>query len=364
MSRSMIMRLFENFFRRRWLFLAPVVVMVAAGAGYFFIAKTYYTAQAVIYIPDSTYLAQLTTLQSGTGNNSAWTTPSAQVSAEITDLLKTDLFIRAVILPTPLEAKMSGNPSAVDKLISNLRTNISAAANGNNQVIITAKDENPDVAIKLTSSVIDSYLSWKSNLERSNSDTAVTFFTNVIQQYQDGVTKAQKSLQDYLNAHPVPIRGDRPEIEQVQIAMLQKDLDLASQRLNDAIDKAESAKMSASEVDTNLKNTYITLDSPHIPQGGVTSRTSKAIMSLLFVVVGVMLSGAAAVLSAMTDHSFYLPEDVRQRLDLPVLAIFPQSAAGAQKTKQSQTQPVRVHKKKGLFNKARDQKPLSAGEMD
>ncbi len=346
MSRSALLRYFESFFRRRWLFLAPFAIAIIAGIAYFLLAPTKYTSQGVLFTQENTYLNQLLNVQTSNGPN--FVSMAKSTSDEVNDLIKTDAFIRATIQETPLEAKMSGNAKSVDQLILDVRKAVNTTPQVDSQVFVTATWNDPTVSIKLANSIIDNYIRWKTNTQRTDTQAAASFLASIITQYTTELNNARQSLQDYLNAHPAPLRGDRSGTETVEIDKLQKDIDLASTRLNDALDKSETARLTAETTDSSTKSTYIIIDSPRVPQSGITSRTSKGLISLVILAVGLLVSLGGVLVNHIFDHGFYTPAEVRERTALPVLAVFPD----ARRIKRKQKKEARSQPRKNEVGRA------------
>jgi hypothetical protein len=339
MLRLFLFRLSESFFRHRYLYLLPVLIMLGCGVAYFLLAKTKYQAQGVLFIRRDSFLSQLTEIPTSSG--SIWTTPAKETSDEINEMMQTDAFVRAIIQNTPLEEKMAGTPKEVDKVIDQVRNNAWAAPIGDNQISINTISEDPDTAVKLSDGIIYNYLQWKENAQRSESQTALVFFNQVLQEYQAQLDQALAAKRSYLLRHPEPLKGNRSETEVMEIDQLQMAIDMASERLSRALDKEEDARLAVSQVESNTRHTYMVIDTPRIPQKGITSRREKAIQSSIFVAIGILLSGAALVGTMLTDRSFYLPGDVRQKLNLPVLATIPDLTQGKRRPRESLKAPAK-----------------------
>jgi capsular polysaccharide biosynthesis protein len=319
MYRLILFRITESYFQRRWLYLLPIFILLAAGIVFVVLSKPKYVAQGILYVQRDTFLSQLTQVRTDSGS---WWTTSAQITAnEIKDLIQTDAFVRAVIKETDLEEEMNQGPSEVSKLIQEVRENIWALPQGDNQIIVGAVNEEPALSIQLVGGVIDSYLRWKTNAERTESEVALSFFSQLIQNYRNDMDIAIDNLRAYLEENPEPIRGDRPAMEVLELERLQREINLAETRLSSAMNKEEDARLSIKQLESDIRQAYIVIDAPHIPDSKVTSRRDQAVTIAIFGAVGVALTGILIFGSAFLDSSFRLPQDVQQRLGLPVLAV-------------------------------------------
>lgn len=298
---------------------------MALGAGYLVITKPTYTAQGILYIQTDTYLSQLTDQNKST-TASWWTTPAQMTSSEINELIQTDAFIRAVIQETELESRMNRGPKEVSNTIDAVRKDVWVTPLGENQILIGAKYESGQMAVQLANGVINNYIRWHTNGKRNDSEVALGFFTNLIGQYRGELERAHTAMANYIQAHPLPQRGERPEMEKMDIARLQSDITLAENRYSSAMEKEENARLSLAQVDSEMKQTFTVIDAPHIPPNSGSSKKDMAIKMGIFTAVGLLLSGGLIVGTALFDHSFLLPGDIQSQLNLPVLAVIPDTS--------------------------------------
>src|SRR5690606_31133110 len=199
-----------------------IVLMTALGAVFVLLTKPTYTAKGVLYVETQSYLASLTDLrESGV---SWWTTPAESVNQEISELLQTDAFVRAIIQRTSLEEQMDQGSPVVDTLIAETRNNVWPTPLGNNQLQVNAVHEDPEVAYQIVTAVIEGYLQWRVNADLAESEVAQSFFSDLIETYSVNLAAAREAMRDYVEEHPVPLRGDRPAEEAMEISRLQGEI--------------------------------------------------------------------------------------------------------------------------------------------
>lgn len=321
MVRLVLLRVLESYFRHRWLYLLPVVLMAGLAAVYLLTASPKYQAEGVLYVENESLLASLNAVR--TENTSWWITPAQLTVNQLSELLQTDAFVRAIIQQTDLEAEMDQGPDTVDTLIEETRKGIWTYPLGDNQLLVSAVSENPEVASQLVTATIEGYVQWQINAQRADSETAQVFFGELIQTYEAELIAAREEMKRFLIANPEPIRGDRPGVQQIELARLQGDIDLAASRYASALEKEENTRLALAQIETEARQSYLLIDAPTTPDSPNTSLRELAMTVGVFLAVGVALSLVAVVGSALLDHSFRLPEDVTTRLDLPVLALVP-----------------------------------------
>lgn len=331
MTRHILMRLIESYFRHRWLYLLPIFIMIGAAGISFYITKPRYSSHAIVYVQKESLLASLTSF--GVSNSSYWATPAQITSWEINELFQSDAFIRAIIQKTDIEKEMGGGQSADAKLIEDVRRYIWATPfGGDNQVQLNASYADPNTATQLVNGVIDVYVQWKLNASRVQSEAAQVFFKDLITNYQAELDVARQAMKTYINEHPLPIRGERPELEQMDMKSLEGDIDLATTRLSNALEKEENARLAQVQSESDARSTYVMIDAPQPPLKPEISRRQLALKYGVFIVVGFILSLTAIAGAALLDRSIRFPNDVTNSLILPVLAVVPDVNLLSQRT--------------------------------
>lgn len=320
MIRLVLLRILESYFRHRWLYLLPPIIMVIAGVGYLVFQEPTYVAKGVLFVQQESFIAQLTSVRDV---GFTWNTPAQDVATEFTDLMNTDAFARAIIQKTNLESDMSSGPEKVQEVLDEVRNDVWAVPQGQNQVLFSASYTDPEITSQLVSASINNYIDWKTNSQRVESQTALTFFQDLSTTYKEEYDAAREALVNYLIAHPEPLRGNRPDQEQLEIDQLQSELQTVETRYSRTLDNVESSRLSLTQIDSNANQTYILIDAPTIPDKPEISRRSMAITFAIFGVVGVLLSVIGIGGGTLVNRSFMFPIDVINLTGLPVLSSFP-----------------------------------------
>ena len=340
MSKIVILRLLDTYFRHRWLYLIPIGLMAVAAGFHIYNQQHLYMTGGIIFAEKSSLLSSLTAVDP---EGFSWRTPAQETTGQISDLIRTDAFIRAVIKETDLEAEMGKGSSTVDDLIREIRRSIFIYAVGNNGVQIYATYGDPRIAYQLAQATINTFILWNINLDRTDSGTAEVFFQDLIRGYQADVFAAQDALRSYLETHPNPASGDRTDIELFEIQTLQANLDSASARLARAAEKAEDARLAGVQIEGNIRQKYTVVDAPDIPNKSSASKRKMAKDAAMFLAAGMLLSGIAVVGATVFDQSIRTPMEVSQVLSLPVLAtlsdVSPKRRYWKQKGKKSVPDP-------------------------
>lgn len=320
MVRLVLLRVLESYFRRWFLYPLPILLMLVLAVVSSMGAKQVFISRGALYVQKETLLTSLTSI-GDTGF--AWVTPAEATADEFKELRLTDAFIRAVIQQTDLEARMGEGEVVVGKLIQDVRDAIWVEILGKNLLLIGAVDEDAKLAQQLATSCIEAYIQWKINADRNESVSAQSFFSDLVEGYRADLAQARQDLDDYLAAHPDPVRGDRPLIEDIQIKRLEEAVGAAATRLSNAIDKEDSAKLALAQSEGKARQTYLVIDTPVPPPKPETAKKDLIMKVVMFFAVGVILCVMGVLGAALLDGSFRFPIDVRHGVDLPVLALLP-----------------------------------------
>jgi capsular polysaccharide biosynthesis protein len=316
MVRLVALRLLENYFRHRWLYLLPIVLMTAAAGAYLALSKPLYLSEGTIYVRKESLLAALTQVRD---DGYVWNTAANVAVTDLQELVRTEAFVRAVFDETDMKAAMA-DPVQAGALIEWYRQQLTVAAMGENLIRLGITDESPATAHQLADATIRVYKAWKLNVDQQESAVAQAFFTDLISPLQKELDDARAKLDAFLEANPDPVRGERPLAEQLQIQRYQDVITSIDTRLQDAITKEESARLAMSQAESDVDQTYLLIDAPKQPTEPETSLKQMAITAAIFVAVGVILSTVAIIGGVVLDRSLRLGVDVRHELQLPVLA--------------------------------------------
>jgi capsular polysaccharide biosynthesis protein len=216
--------------------------------------------------------------------------------------------------------------------INEIRSSIGAAPNGANLVNVTATNIDPAVAQALAGATIDAYVHSIISSQASQSNAAITFFSDLLTTYQADLATARQSLNSYLTAHPAPIVGARSDEEQAELARINSDVTQAQTRYDDALSKKQDAELTTEKTKADVGERLRMVDAPALPAAPLGSM-KKAITSMAtFVILGIMLAAGAVVVGTQLDHSIRTSSDV-SRLGLRLLTVVPDMGGKQAKVK-------------------------------
>jgi hypothetical protein len=303
--------------RRWWIFIVPFLFVGSYGAYRAESEQATYKSSGTLTVSDQSYLGALTQARA---TNATFETVGSRSSRQFNGLMSTDEF--ALLVAT--KAGLGSSIKSGSLTLVGLRSTVVAVATGDSLVQIVAVENDPNSALTVAQSAIDTYRSWVLDHEVSASGTAEKFFDGQLSGYQDAITTANNALTDYLVRHPAP--KDKTEArdiaEQLEIQTLNDHLTRAQKRYDDTVDKREDARLATVQSNTDINQRIEVVDAPAAPLGPEGSLKKKATTVVLFGVIGALLSVCVVALAALVDRSIHREDDLRG-VGLIVLGIVP-----------------------------------------
>ncbi len=211
------------------------------------------------------------------------------------------------------------------------RSSIWANTLGSNTIVVGATNGDPVLAQQLATGIIEVFVQWKINTGYQATTAALAFYKDLQNTYSAEVENAEITLKTFLDDHPVPVRGDRLPSEEVEIERLQRQLNSALERYKKAQDNLENSQLTEKINESEVRQKYLIVDAPNYPQKPTQSTKSVLINSLIFVVVGVVLSIGGVVVGTILDQTVRFSDDVTIWLELPVFAVLPDLKSDSKK---------------------------------
>jgi uncharacterized protein involved in exopolysaccharide biosynthesis len=315
LSRYVVLRLLDGFFRRWWLLIVPIILFAAIGAASAAGIKSEYQAVGTINSASQTVLSTI----NSSNPNFGYRTPADVTSSDINQMLNTGEFIRKLAATAGLSTALESGVITADQI----RSSVNVSASGQNLVRVAATFGEPQVAQALAQATIDTYIQSQIDTAVSGSDVAIQVFTGLVQSYQTDVDAAQAAFDSYVTEHPTQLDGSYTAADNVQITRLQATLTAAQNKLDDAQSKLDDANLNKAQAQTAITQQLQIIDSPELPFSRQPKVKKMAVTLVMFVAIGGLLSLGALVLTASTDRTLRFPADVQQRLGVPAIAAVP-----------------------------------------
>lgn len=318
MSRNMLLRLADSFFRRWPLYLVPFVLLLGAGAFTAAKSKSVYRSEGLMYVESRTLLANLTKARD---TPASYKSPSTLATDQLNSLKRTSGFMERVI-------EQAGLTKAVQSgllTVSAVRSSISVFADGDNLLHVRTSASDPETAARLATSTFDSFTRFVIEANVGESNAAKAFLDLLVASYRKDVQVAHQALDDFVAAHPEADVGKRTLVEQIQFERLTAAANADEARLAAAINKREDARLATEQTTSDVSQRLRLVDPPDVPLAPESSK-KKMVFSLgLFALLGLFLTGAATLAGTAVDRSIRFASDVTERLGVPVLTILPKA---------------------------------------
>lgn len=314
-----MLNILEAFFRRPWLHLLPLILMLILGAVTAFSTGNEFRSVGTISAASSTVIDEITQQTPGV----TFETPATITARNINEQLRTANFLTLVAQ----NAELQSTDATAPIVLQTIAESVAAAADGDSLVRVTATNADPELAFRLADATLAAYRETVLNNRITQSESAVTFLQTQSDAALEEVNLARDELDAYLTANPVQSAEDRSPQQQVEVDRLTAEVERAEGRYSLARDKVDAANEEMAQATVEIEQRYKVLDPPEVPLAA-EPRLKKAVLTLiLFGVLGIGLSLASVVVSATLDRTIRLPNDVTGKFGLDVLAVVPDARA-------------------------------------
>lgn len=320
MLRLVLLRLLESYFRHRWLYMLPIVLMIVVAGLFVTLSPRKYTSGGVLFVQNDSLLSRLVPI----GNSGfSWVTAATMTANELNELMRTEAFVRFIVQRTVLEEYINQGPDEAEETINMVRESVVVFADGEKLVRFGASHLEPEIAYQLALGTVEAYTEWKLNAERRESIVAQTFFAGQLEPLQEELQQARAELRNFIQNNPAPVRGERPEAEQMELDRLQSTVTEIADRVKETLENEEAARLALSKAESVANESYLVIDAPVLPRDPAVSKKDLIKTGIIFVVLGGVLSVIGVVGGMLLDRSIRFPIDVYHSLHLPVLSMVP-----------------------------------------
>jgi hypothetical protein len=317
-SRSFALRLVETFFRRWFLCLMPALLLIVVGAQSAANAKKEYVSKGVLYVESETLLSRLTGADPA---NNGFQTPAQAANTRLSSLLGTDEFVRSVSDRAGLTDLVNGGILSLD----GVRGSIGTTPSSPNTLHIAGAHADPQIAFRLATATIDSFIQWVIDRSLTDSAAAEKFFQEQAATYKVDRDTTQAALQQFLKVNPEPLVGTRTADKEFELSRLATEAAAAEKRYTDTLGKADDARLASAQTRSNVAGRLRLVDAPTVSAVSTLTKKKLVIQFAMFMILGFALSAGVVFVGTVTDKSFRSPEEIRQRLGVQLLAVVPES---------------------------------------
>jgi uncharacterized protein involved in exopolysaccharide biosynthesis len=284
----------ETFFRRKWLFFVPFVVVLAAAIAGGVYSSWQYEARASLWTEPNMVLGQAASdLTAPIQDTSANQGEFARLDA----LLQTDDFIGAIIARVPKLQADATTPQDRKATITAVRRNLNVWPWQQNLLMFRYRNRDPEVAQQVVSNTLDLFLAQRLADRLGQADNTIAFLQTQQREYQDKLAVASTALSQFEAAHPPDTRAGMSDLDQLQFQQLKTDYEtiLAHVRyLGEELDKAQFSK---EKFLAQHAGTYQIKDPPVLPQSPELSFNRMAAIALVGLAVAAALGFSVVALA-------------------------------------------------------------------
>jgi hypothetical protein len=336
-TQRFLTRSLETFFAHWLLFLVPFMLIGAFGVYSASGASDEYKSTGTLSVSYQSFLGQLTQLRT---SDFSYETPSSRTSRQFNELMQTDGFARSVI-----DRASTDLPPVANLPLVNFRAMVSAVSSGDSLMQVVGVADNPVLANVLVRSAVASFSEWVTDTEISASDAAVSFYEDQLSAYQDNVAATDAELAAYLVAHPPPEDTSEPRdvSEQLEIERLNADLRRVQDLYYAAVDKRDAAQLATTQSSVDVQQRLRVVDQPSLPTVPEAGFRTVVIKSMIFIVLGALVSLGAVALMSVLDRSVHSVSDL-ERLGASPIAVVPRvKNMGVRRRQAKSVTPIALH---------------------
>jgi uncharacterized protein involved in exopolysaccharide biosynthesis len=230
-----------------------------------------------------------------------------------------------------------------------VRSYVSAAASGDNLVTLAASTPYADLSQKLTASLMKSYRDHVLTAQTAGLTGAITFLDSELQDAQAKLDTANAAVDDYIQQHPSPVTGARPDDETLQLQRLNATVASAQKQLDGFQTNLDQANLQLKQSQSQTDQLLQVVDEPQVPFAPESIKIKQLFAFVIFLFLGVAVALSALIVMALLDHSVRTTADITGVAGLKVLAAIPmhQTRRKGSKRRPSKRRPTVAVGKRG-----------------
>jgi len=318
--RGFVLRLVENFFRHKILYILPALLFASLGV-YLASGVEQYSSKGVVFVQNESFLSSLTEVRV---DGFSYSYPSDLAATELFGLLETESFVTSVLDLSGAESRMSYPGQSQEELYDAVRASVDAFPGGENFVTVVGSSDQPDVARNLSAATIETFIQWQIDADLAQSRSAEKFVEELIVGYRADAEAARGELSKWVRANPGPnVVTDRPIDQQIALRSLEEEITSAEDRYNLAVSKGEEARLASAQAESSTRQGFAIVDEPILPTTPDNGLMELLLSGVFFGVIGLSMSAAVLAFTSASDTTLRFPSEIEELLDVDLLAVVP-----------------------------------------
>jgi uncharacterized protein involved in exopolysaccharide biosynthesis len=316
-------RIGESLFRRWPLYLLPLLLITGFGL---LAAKSVvkrYVSIGTVNVASTTFLSGQTSVNAP---NFGYESPATKTARDINQHLGSEAFVRSVVSNAGLTTAIRTGQLT----LNDIRSNVTAAATGDNLLQIIATTKDPLLSQKLASSLMTSYTAYILSTQTAQYEAAVTYHQENLKADAAALDAANAALLDYLAKNPAPALGARPDLQTVLIDRLTAAVTSAQTRRDGEQGQLGQAQLAIKQAESDIGQRLQVVDQPLVPSSPQPIKLKRALTLGIYLILGLVVSVTALVVSALLDRTVRSNGDVLSLTGLHVVATIQRQSTGHQ----------------------------------
>ena len=320
-STGFALRLAENFFRRWYLYLLPIVLIAALGLRASSNITPSYESTAVLSAASNVFVSEQEVR--GTDRN-PFETAAQATARSINEQLFTDAFITGVA-----ERAGLSEPVGADLLtLDDIRGAVGANATGDFLLTVTASWDDPETAFQLTNSTVTAYQALLEDILVEDVEAAVAFYRDRLAEAEQQSEEARAAYDAFVEQLPdLPDDVELPLREQLELQRLDDRLTEAETDIDATRGEIDDAELAVVQARSEAGQSLRLVDAATVPDEPESTATQKLTVLGAFIALGGLIAGGALILATRLDQSVRSAHDVAHAGAGPTLAAVPRVRA-------------------------------------
>jgi uncharacterized protein involved in exopolysaccharide biosynthesis len=285
---------FETFFRHKWLFWLPFLIVLAVAIAGGVYSSWQYESRASLWTEPNLVLGETaSTLTAAAQDTSANQSEFARLDA----LLQTDEFIGTIVDRVPKLRADANTPEGRLSTIATVRRNLNVWPWQQNLLMFRYRGRDAEVAQQVVSNTVGLFLAQRLQDRVGQADSTIAFLQTQQQEYQGKLATASTALSQFETAHPPASRATMSDLEQLQYQQLKTDYETILDHLRYLGGELDKAAFSKDKFIAQHASTYVVKDPPLAPQSPDLSVNKLATIVLVGLAVAVALGFSVVALA-------------------------------------------------------------------
>ena len=319
-TRRVFLNLLEAFFRRPWLHLVPLVALTALGVGAALDQPDRFRSVATMRTTDDSLLSDVT---STNDTPFSFDTPARRATEQMNLLLATDPFMHDVIQDAGVVLSEQNAALQVDQL----RRAVTTSVAGDSLLQVAVTTDEPALSQRIANSVVAAYIDHVAATSITVGTETEAILETMVDDARRELDDANQAVKDFLTAHPEAADPDASPVLAQDLTLHQLELQRAVDGYSEARQAQSQARLEGGTAGDIVRQRNVQLIDAGLPADPEPVLRDIVLTVAVFVVIGLLLTIASVVASATLDHTIRVPEDLRARFGVDVLAVVPDAHA-------------------------------------